>query len=187
MKFTRRQAAALLVTPAVFHAATTLTATKAAASTASPEFLEAVQSAMLEYIDATGINGQHLIFDAVKGDYIKATFKRLHKNMTLVQETFYVSCADFEDEQGNLLDVDYMVADADGFWAVFQAVIHERDGEPRVSHMEDGNVIIPKDGCCASKGCCSAKGCCAAKSDCSAKGCAANDDCAPKGCCAAKN
>ena len=38
----------------------TLTPTKVAATdTASPEFLEAVQSAMLEYIDATAMEGKH--------------------------------------------------------------------------------------------------------------------------------
>ena len=73
MKFTRRQATALLATPAIFHAAATVTPTKVAATdTASPEFLEAVQSAMLEYIDATAMEGKHLIFDAVKGDYVQA-------------------------------------------------------------------------------------------------------------------
>ena len=89
MKFTRRQATALLATPAIFHAAATVTPTKVATTdTASPEFLEAVQSAMLEYIDATAMEGKHLIFDAVKGDYVQASFRKLHKNMTLVQDTF---------------------------------------------------------------------------------------------------
>lgn len=164
MKFTRRQATALLATPAIFHAAATVTPTKVAATgAASPEFLEAVQSAMLEYIDATAMEGKHLIFDAVKGDYVQASFRKLHKNMTLVQDTFYVSCADFEDSNGNIIDVDYMVADADGYWSVFQAVIHERDGELRAAHMDDGNVIFQKEGCCGSSDCCSSKGCCASK------------------------
>jgi hypothetical protein len=171
MKFTRRQATGLLATPAIFHAASTITATKVAAATdATPEFREAVQSAMLEYIDATSINGKHLIFDPIAGDYVQAEFRKLHTNLSKIQNTFYVSCADFEDESGKLLDVDFMVAQSYGYWSVFQSVIHARDGVKRESHMELAEVIVPKEGCCSAK-CCSAK-CCSAKC-CSAKCCSA--------------
>jgi hypothetical protein len=182
MKFTRRQAATLLATPAVFYAAGSLTPTEiSAASETNPEFREAVQAAMLEYIDSTAINGKHLIFDPIVGDYVQATFKKLHSNLSKVEDTFFVSCADFEDANGNLLDVDYMVAESYGYWSVFQAVIHARDGEVRATHMETAEVIVPKEGCCAGK-CCSAK-CCSAKC-CSAKCCSAK--CCSAKCCSAK-
>ena len=183
MKFTRRQAANLLLAPALFHTAATAGARKvSAASEVLPETQEAIQAAMLEYIDATAINGKHLIFDAVKGDYVEAQFTKLHKNLSVVEDTFYVSCADFVDGNGNILDVDYMVAESYGYWSVFQAVIHAREGAVRESHMETAEIITPKEGCCSAK-CCSAK-CCSAKC-CSAKCCSAK--CCSAKCCAAKN
>ena len=181
MKFTRRDAAKLMAAPVFFGAASVHAPKQAMAASATPEFREAVQAAMLEYIDATTIEGRHLIFDPIKGDYISATFKKLHSNLVMVEDTFFVSCADFETDDGDLVDVDYMVAETDGYWAVFQAVIHARDGELRQSHMESSQVLFARDGCCAAA-CCSAKccsaGCCATKC-CSATCCSAT-------CCAAK-
>ena len=162
MKFTRRNAAKLLTLPILFHTARA-TITPALASEGTPEFREAVQSAMLEYIDATAIDGKHLIFDPVKGDYVRARFTKLHTNLAKVADTFYVSCADFVDENGEIFDLDYMVAEQDGYWAVFQSVVHMRDGKVRDSHMESATVIFERCGskCCAAK-CCTAK-CCTAK------------------------
>jgi len=152
MKFTRRDAAKLLSLPVLFYTTKAAVGTASAASANTPEFREAVQAAMLEYIDATKINGKHLIFDAVKGDYVSARFVKLHTNLALVADTFYVSCADFVDDDGNTVDLDYMVANQDGYWAVFQSVVHMRDGTVRQSHMEDAKVIFAKCGAgCGSK------------------------------------
>lgn len=156
MKFTRRNAAKLLATPVIFHAATLGSATTVRADCKPAESREAVQAAMLEYIDATSIKGQHLIFDAVEGEFVKAKFVRLHKNLVLVEDTFFVSCADFEEEDGSALDVDYMVAKSNGYWAVYQPVIHLRHNKLRESHMETSQVIFAKEGCCAAKTCCAA-------------------------------
>lgn len=183
MNFTRRQAARLFALPMVLHTASAGSTRASTSSTvaATPEFREAVQSAMLEYIDATAVKGCHLIFDPVKGDYISAYFKKLHPNLSVVEDTFYVYCADFVDLDGNMVDVDYMVADSDGYWAVFQAVIHQRDGKLRETHMENAEVLFARadcgPGCCASK--CTPKGC--ASKGCAPKGCAPKG-CAPKGC-----
>ncbi len=153
MKFTRRDAAKLLTLPVLFYTTKATIGTANAANTNSPEFREAVQSAMLEYIDATKINGKHLIFDAVKGDYVSARFVKLHTNLALVADTFYVSCADFVDDDGNTVDLDYMVAEQDGYWAVFQSVVHMRDGTLRQSHMENAKVIFAKCGASCGASC----------------------------------
>ena len=171
MKFSRRDATKLLAAPVFFGAAAASTPTKVAATPESPEFREAVQAAMLEFIDATKIDGKHLIFDAVKGDYISATFIKLHANLMLVEDTFYVSCADFETLEGELLDVDYMVAESDGYWAVFQTAIHVRGNELRETHMETSRVLFEREGGCGGKCCaatCCTKKCCAATT-CNAK------------------
>ncbi len=177
MKFSRRQAAKFLAAPIFFGAAATQAPKKVSAATATPEFREAVQAAMLEYIDATKINGKHLVFDPVQGDYISATFQKLHTNLMMVADTFFVSCSDFLTDDGELLDIDYMVAESGGYWTVFQAAIHVRGGELRESHMETTKVLFEREGGCGGK-CCGTK-CCAAKC-CSAKCCAAK-------CCAAKD
>ena len=131
MKFTRRDAAKLLALPVLFHASKTAFPEAAAAPPRDPAFREAVQAAMLEYIDAAKIKGYSLIFDPLKGGFVKARFKKLHNNLALVADSFYVSCADYETEDGSLLDVDFMVAEQYGFYAVFQSVIHMRDGKLR--------------------------------------------------------
>ena len=152
MKFTRRDAAKLLALPVLFHASKQVFPEAAAASRTDPAFREAVQAAMLEYIDAAKIKGYSLIFDPIKGDFVKARFKKLHNNLSLVADSFYVSCADYETEDGKLLDVDFMVAEQDGFYAVFQSVIHMRDGKLRGEHMEDSKLIFAKSsGCCAAQ------------------------------------
>jgi hypothetical protein len=168
MKFTRRNAAKLLASPIIFHAATMASTTRASADCKTAESREAVQAAMLEYIDTTSFQGQHLIFDAIQGEFVKAKFIRLHKNLVMVENTFYVSCADFEEENGELLDVDYMVARSHGYWSFFQPVIHLRHGKLRESHMETSKVLFAREGCCAAKKCCAAKTCCAAKKCCAA-------------------
>jgi len=182
MKVTRRQATSLLALPIMFHVAEATTKSAKASVSNDAELRESVQAAMLEFIDATTVKGKHLIFDPVQGDYVRATFKTLHKNMALTADTFYVSCADFEDEAGNLLDVDFMVSSVDEYWAVFQSVIHMRDGKRRESHMEEAKVLFKRQGCCASK-CCASK-CCASK--CCAGKCCAAKCCAAK-CCASKS
>lgn len=173
MKFTRRNAAKLIATPIIFHAATAANKAHAMAECKSAESMEAVQAAMLEYIDATAIDGRHLIFDTIKGEYVSAKFVKLHKNLVLVENTFFVSCADFLEENGQLLDVDYMVAKSNGYWTVFQSVIHLRDDKLRETHMETSQVIFAKAGCCSATGCCASKGCCAATGCCAAKTCCA--------------
>ena len=114
MKFTRRDVTRLLALPVIFHATKTAIAPAYASLTKDPAFREAVQAAMLEYIDAAKIKGHSLIFDPVKGDFVKARFKKLHKNLLLVADSFYVSCEDYETEEGDVLDVDFMVAEQDG-------------------------------------------------------------------------
>jgi hypothetical protein len=89
---------------------------------------------------------------------------KLHSNLALVANSFYVSCADYETDDCSKLDVDFMVAEQDGYYAVFQSVIHMHDNKMRVQHMENAQIIFAKDGgCCAGK--CAAK--CGAK--CAAK------------------
>ena len=102
MKFTRRDAAKLLALPVLFHASKQVFPEAAAASRTDPAFREAVQAAMLEYIDAAKIKGYSLIFDPIKGGFVKARFKKLHNNLSLVADSFYVSCADYETEDGKL-------------------------------------------------------------------------------------
>jgi len=129
MKFTRRDVTRLLALPVIFHATKTAIAPARASLNKDPAFREAVQAAMLEYIDAAKIKGHSLIFDPVKGDFVKARFKKLHKNLSLVADSFYVSCADYETEEGDM-----------------------RDGQLRNQHMEDAKIIFANTGgCCAAK------------------------------------
>ena len=108
----------------------------------SSEFREAVQGAMLEHIDATAIdNGKHLIFDPVEGDWISARFDHLHEHLIEIKDMMYVSCADFIDDTGDILDIDFLVAKVDDYYGVIRTVIHKRKGRYREAHMEDGLIL----------------------------------------------
>ena len=69
MKFTRRDATKLLALPIIFHAVGSSTSKATAAVPKDPAFREAVQAAMLEYIDAAKIKGHSLIFCPIAGDF----------------------------------------------------------------------------------------------------------------------
>ena len=55
----------------------------------------------------------------------------------MLKGEFYVSCADFTDAGGNLVDVDFLVgADSEGH-RVLEGVVHKIGGTKRPYHIEE--------------------------------------------------
>ncbi|MFQ5930990.1 MAG: hypothetical protein ACE5MM_01140 [Nitrospiraceae bacterium] len=95
-----------------------------------------IQSAMKSHIDENVFNGKYLVYDAVEGKLKQLTLKKLHEGIVKKAE-YYVSCADFVDNQGNLYDLDLLVVQQSGDFRVLETVVHSINGNKRKYHLED--------------------------------------------------
>ena len=94
-----------------------------------------IQTSMDLYIKANTVGGIFYIFDPIDGKLLKLRFKKLHKGI-IKKGDFYVSCADFTDPDGRLVDLDFLVM-PDGYrLKTIQAVIHATGGKKRKYHLE---------------------------------------------------
>ncbi len=89
-----------------------------------------VQAAMQDYIESHTIDGVTHYYDAVEGRMLNLTYDYLHDGVKKKGQ-YYVSCADFKDQFGRTLDLDYFVIEADGSYRVTQGLLHKIDGEKR--------------------------------------------------------
>lgn len=95
-----------------------------------------IKAAMMEHVQQTRIKGDYVIYDAVAGDLKRLALKELHEGI-VKKGDFYVSCADFEDADGNLYDIDFLVAPSDNELRVMQALVHKVNDDKRKYHVED--------------------------------------------------
>ena len=63
-------------------------------------------------------------------------FKSLHTGI-VKKGDFYVSCADFADNKGNLYDIDFLVGEKDEQFSVIQALVHSVNGNKRKYDVEN--------------------------------------------------
>ena len=94
-----------------------------------------IQEAMKKHIAKNTLGDHYVIYDAVKGELKKLSFKELHKGI-VKKGDFYVSCADFTDASGKKYDLDFLVASKDNLH-VLQALVHSIDGNKRKYHLEN--------------------------------------------------
>ena len=94
------------------------------------------QQAMTNHIAANTYDGNYVIYDAVDGKLLKLDFKSLHKGL-VKKGDFYVSCADFADNQGNLYDLDFLVGEKGDEFSVVQALVHAVNGNKRKYDVEN--------------------------------------------------
>jgi hypothetical protein len=95
-----------------------------------------IQTAMDEHITDNTVGDRYVIYDAANGELKKLTFKKLHKGI-VVKGDFYVSCADFADEQGKEYDIDFLVGKKGSSFFVLESVVHSEGGKKRAYHLED--------------------------------------------------
>ncbi len=75
------------------------------------------------------------LYDPVEGRLLRLKFERLHSGI-VHKGDFYVSCADFVDQDDRKIDVDFLVLpDGDRLLAT-QAIVHSVDGAKRKYHLE---------------------------------------------------
>ncbi len=94
-----------------------------------------IQSAMQGYIDHQTIDGVYRLYDPVDGRLLHLENANLHAGIVKKGE-FYVSCADFTDQGGRKIDIDFLVLDAGGEVRAVQGFVHKVDGSKRPYDLE---------------------------------------------------
>ena len=95
-----------------------------------------VNQSMNDFINNQTIDGSMYIYDSVKGNLLKLKLDKLHSGI-VEKGGFYVSCADFKDQNGNKVDVDFMVRPSGDKFITTQALLHKVDGKKRKYHLEN--------------------------------------------------
>ncbi len=95
-----------------------------------------IQAAMKSHIDENTVNERYIIYDAVTGELKKLKFDQVHKGI-VKKGDFFVSCADFVDDQGNKYDLDLLVVEKNGNFQALETVVHSINGKKRKYHLED--------------------------------------------------
>jgi hypothetical protein len=94
-----------------------------------------IQAAMVEHIKHNSVDGRYAIYDAPKGELKWLTLDKLHEGI-VKKGDFYVSCADFVDQQGKEYDIDFLVIQESRSYRVLESVVHAEDGKKRKYHLE---------------------------------------------------
>lgn len=95
-----------------------------------------IQAAMSEMIERNTVNNAYSAYDPIKGQLHHLTLVKLHDGI-VKKGDYYVSCADFKDTNGEMLDLDFLVIKKGDEFIATQAVIHKVDGKKRKYHLED--------------------------------------------------
>ncbi len=94
-----------------------------------------IQQSMTHFIEQQTIDQHLYIYDAVKGKLLQLKLDKLHHGI-VKKGDFYVSCADFIDQKGNKVDIDFMVRKANNSLITTQALVHAINGKKRKYHLE---------------------------------------------------
>jgi hypothetical protein len=94
-----------------------------------------IQAAMNTYVASQTINGVFRVYDPVEGRLLRLKFKALHSGIVRKGD-FYVSCADFVDQAGRRIDLDFLVLPDGRALRATQALVHSVDGKKRAYHLE---------------------------------------------------
>ena len=94
-----------------------------------------IQASMQSYIDAQTINNSFYIYDPIDGKLLNLKLKKLHSGI-VKKGDFYVSCADFTDPSGKMVDLDFLVIPTGYSLRTVQAVVHAVEGKKRPYHLE---------------------------------------------------
>jgi len=87
-----------------------------------------VQQSMANFIEEQTIEEHLYVYDAVKGKLLQLKLLELHDGI-VKKGDFYVSCADFSDQHGNKVDIDFMVRKTSSGLITTQALVHSINGK----------------------------------------------------------
>ena len=94
-----------------------------------------VHEAMNQFVADQTVDGVVRLYDAVDGKLLSLESYELHSGIVKKGE-FYVSCADFVDQDGRKIDVDFLVLPKNGKLQTTQAIVHSVAGKKRKYHLE---------------------------------------------------
>lgn len=100
------------------------------------ELREGIQASMKSFIDRNTVDGVYYIYDSIDNKMLNLTFKKLHDGI-VKKSNFYVSCADFTNPGGKIVDLDFLVIPDGDKLLTTQAVVHSIDGKKRKYHLEN--------------------------------------------------
>ena len=85
----------------------------------------ALQLALMAFVDSKTFDGRFLHFDAERKELLGLYPANLHP-MIVPGTGFYFLCADFRDDQGGKVDVDFVATRTAGGFRVIQTMINNR-------------------------------------------------------------
>ncbi len=94
-----------------------------------------IQKAMSQFVEEQTVDGKVRIYDPVDGKLLALEFEEVHSGI-VKKGDFYVSCADFVDQDGRKVDVDFLVISKSGKLQATQGIVHSVDGKKRKYHLE---------------------------------------------------
>lgn len=94
-----------------------------------------IQASMNTFIVDQSVDDKMFVYDAVDGKLLELSLDSLHSGIVKKGE-FYVSCADFIDQNGRKIDIDFMVRKKNESLITTQALVHSVDGKKRTYHLE---------------------------------------------------
>lgn len=97
---------------------------------------EGVTKAMENHIQDHMVDGKYFIYDAALNKLRVLKFEKLHSGI-VKKGNFYVSCADFSDDQGLKYDLDYFVLQDGKKFKFIQAIVHKVNGDKRPYSLVD--------------------------------------------------
>ena len=96
---------------------------------------ENIKTSMMTFIESNMINDTYYVYDSIGGKLLELKFAKLHEGV-VKKGNFYVSCADFVDQNGSKVDLDFLVINDGQNLKTIQAVVHSVDGKKRKYHLE---------------------------------------------------
>lgn len=97
-----------------------------------------IQSSMEEYIKKQTIDGKLYVFDAVQNELLTLTSGKPRPGIVKDGE-FFLTCADYVDQKGNKIDLDFMVRKSGDKYITTQTIVHAVADEYRPYHVRDRN------------------------------------------------
>jgi hypothetical protein len=94
---------------------------------------------MDDYIVSQSGDGIMRLYDPIEDRVLLMEFRRIHEG--IVREgDFFVSCADFVDQDGRKLDVDLLVLQSGENLQVTQAIVHKIDEIKRQNNLSETDI-----------------------------------------------
>ena len=94
-----------------------------------------IHGAMNRFVADQTVDGVVRLYDPVDGKLLSLESYELHSGI-VKKGDFYVSCADFVDQDGRKIDVDFLVLPKNGTLQTTQAIVHSVEGKKRKYHLE---------------------------------------------------